>query len=67
MRGDHAALAEVVAVGLVFAIERSVGGAGTFQALGFAISMVALQIFSMAAVTVAYRISPFHPLAKFPG
>ncbi|CAL1701534.1 unnamed protein product [Somion occarium] len=67
MRGDVGLLLEVALGGVIYAYQRSVQGATAGSALLFAISMIAYQYLSLALITVLWRISPFHPLAKFPG
>lgn len=67
MRGDIGLMTEVALGALLYVIDRSVGGASFTKAVGFAFSMVALHFLSVVVSTVAYRLSPLHPLYKFPG
>jgi hypothetical protein len=65
-RGDTFLLGEVVyaaALFVLFSRYQMPILAAALQAL----SCIALQLFALVFTTVLYRLSPFHPLARFPG
>lgn len=51
----------------LFLFRHILQGAAIGSAIKFAFSMVAVHYLSLAAATVTWRLSPFHPLAKYPG
>ncbi|KZV71626.1 cytochrome P450 [Peniophora sp. CONT] len=67
LRGDTAVAAELSAFVVSYGLLHFLDGASHGAALLAALRLVALQIATLALFTLAYRISPFHPLARFPG
>ncbi|OCH83852.1 hypothetical protein OBBRIDRAFT_808690, partial [Obba rivulosa] len=67
MRGDVGLLTEVALGVASFAYKRVVEGSGFGSAFGFALSIIFVHFASLALATVLYRISPLHPLYRFPG
>lgn len=67
MRGDVGLVLELALAVASFAYDRNVVGSSVNNALSFALSMVSLNYLSLAVATICWRLSPFHPLARFPG
>lgn len=67
LRGDTAVVAELSALVVSYLLLHFLDGASHGAALLAALRLVALQITTLALLTLAYRVSPFHPLARFPG
>ncbi|EMD40439.1 hypothetical protein CERSUDRAFT_91160 [Gelatoporia subvermispora B] len=67
IRGDVALVWEVALAATAYISKHSVEGCSAFASMAFALSFVLIHIGTIALATVLYRISPFHPLAKFPG
>lgn len=67
LRGDTAVVVEVSAIVVSYLLLHFLDGAENGAALLAAFKLVALQITSLALFTLAYRVSPYHPLARFPG
>ena len=67
MRGDVGLMLEFALGATLFLFRHTIQGAAVGNAIKFAFNMVAVHYLSLAAATVAWRLSPFHPLAKYPG
>lgn len=67
IRGDLGLAFEFALALASYAYHRSAFGSSMGIALPFAFSVVAYHCLSLVAATIAWRISPFHPLARFPG
>ena len=67
MRGDVGLVLELALGTIMYAYRRSVSGSSVGGAWAFAFGMVAYHYLALAIATILWRISPFHPLAKFPG
>ena len=67
MRGDVGLVLEFALGTIMYAYRRSVLGSSVGAAVAFAFSMVAYHYLALAVATILWRISPLHPLAKFPG
>ncbi len=67
MRGDVGLVLEFALGTIMYAYRRSATGSSIGAALAFARSVVACHYLALAVATILWRISPFHPLAKFPG
>ncbi|KAJ7650882.1 cytochrome P450 [Roridomyces roridus] len=63
-RGDYAACFYAVSGFVLYYITKS---AGIPDASQFTISLLAIHVLSALISTVIYRLSPWHPLANFPG
>ncbi|KAI0341082.1 cytochrome P450 [Trametopsis cervina] len=62
--GDYALLGFAAAVLILYL---AVGYAAIPNALTFTVKVVESYLFSLTTATVAYRLSPWHPLAAYPG
>lgn len=67
MRGDVGLVLELALGTIMYAYRRSVVGSNIGASLAFAFGIVAYHYLALAVATIIWRISPFHPLAKFPG
>ncbi|KAI0788191.1 cytochrome P450 [Fomes fomentarius] len=64
VRGDHALVFFLSASSLLhLALRKSLGDAAWLAT----ITLLSVYLSSLAAVTIAYRLSPWHPLAQYPG
>ncbi|KAI0319094.1 cytochrome P450 [Amylostereum chailletii] len=66
IRGELAAVAEA-AFFAVLCVAEYLNGHTVPTAILYSSLWIVQQLSALALVTVAYRLSPFHPLAKFPG
>ncbi|EMD41365.1 hypothetical protein CERSUDRAFT_89930 [Gelatoporia subvermispora B] len=66
MGGDIALVSEIAFGAAMYALKRSVEDSSSGSTM-FAISMVLIHFGTVALATALYRLSPFHPLARFPG
>ncbi len=67
LRGDVGLICEL-ALGVVsFYYNRFESGAATESAVVFALTIVVYHYVALALTTITWRLSPFHPLAKFSG
>jgi hypothetical protein len=67
MRGDFWLALEILAAVGLFSTERYTHGASTLSALSSTAATISCHVVALIASAVLYRLSPFHPLARFPG
>lgn len=65
MRGDVALVLGLTTACALYAVRRVSASAST--SVLFAATMLVYHLGTIALATISYRLSPFHPLARFPG
>lgn len=64
LSGDHGLVIFVIGCGLLYLQTRANNPELALQSTA---EILTSYLFTLGASTVAYRLSPYHPLAKFPG